>query len=42
MIAHVAGIPVEEAVVALASGTGVALVAGRAWLGTKVARLRRR
>jgi hypothetical protein len=37
MIAHVAGIPLEETLPALA-GTGTALLAARAWLSLRLRR----
>ena len=35
MIAHVGGLPVEEALLPLASWTGAGLVLARAWLATR-------
>ena len=35
MIAHVAGAPVEEALLPLLSGAGAGLVLVRAWLSTR-------
>ena len=40
MIAHVGGVPVEEALPTLA-GTGTALLVARAWLMLRVRRRRR-
>ena len=40
MIAHVAGLPIEEAVVAVALGGGAGLTAARAWLGARLVRRR--
>ena len=38
--AHVGGVPVEEALLSLVSGASAALVATRAWLGSRLGRRR--
>ena len=38
MIAHVAGVPLEEIVVAALASTGAGLVGARAWLSTRLGR----
>ena len=35
MIAHVAGVPVEETLLPLLSGVGVALLAARTWIDAR-------
>jgi hypothetical protein len=40
-LAHISGIPAEE-LLPWASGASVALLAGRAWVATALARVRRR
>jgi hypothetical protein len=42
MIAHVAGMPVEETLVPVLSGLGACVVLARAWVGTRVRDRRRR
>ena len=42
MIAHIGGVPVEEALLPVASWAGVGLVAARAWLAARVRRGSRR
>ena len=38
MIAHIGGVPVEEALLPLASWAGIGLVLARAWLAARVRR----
>ncbi len=40
MIAHVAGVPVEETLVLVVSGLGTGLLLARAWLVSRVRQLR--
>ena len=42
MIAHIAGMPLEEALVPLLSGVGSGLVLARAWAAGTIGRNRRR
>jgi hypothetical protein len=42
MLAHVAGVPVEEMLIPSAAGSGTALVIARAWLSVRLARRERR
>ncbi|MCA1845922.1 MAG: hypothetical protein LC792_22580 [Actinobacteria bacterium] len=42
MIAHVGGVPAEEALLPLVSGMGTALVLARAWVVSRTARPGRR
>jgi hypothetical protein len=42
MLAHVAGVPVEEMLIPSAAGSGTALVIARAWLSVRMARRERR
>jgi hypothetical protein len=39
MIAHVGGVPVEEALLPLVSGAGAGLLLARAWVVSRVRRL---
>jgi hypothetical protein len=38
MIAHVGGVPFEETLLALVSGSGIALLLARAWVMSRVRR----
>jgi hypothetical protein len=40
-VAHVGGVPVEEALLPLVGGACAALVLARAWLGARLRRVRR-
>jgi hypothetical protein len=42
VIAHVAGVPVEEVLLPFMSGTGAGLLLARAWVGPRLRRARRR
>jgi hypothetical protein len=41
ILAHIGGVPVEEAVVSLAGGTGTGLLMARAWFASLRRRARR-
>ena len=41
ILAHIAGVPVEEIVLPLASGAGTALLLARAWVGARLKKQRR-
>jgi hypothetical protein len=42
MLAHVAGMPVEELLIPSAAGSGTALLIARTWLSVRLARRERR
>ena len=41
MTAHIAGVPLEEAVLPVLSGIGTGLLVARAWVATRIRRRRR-
>jgi hypothetical protein len=40
IVAHIAGVPVEETLLPVLSGAGAAFVVGRAWVASRVRRRR--
>jgi hypothetical protein len=42
ILAHVAGMPVEEMLIPSAAGSGTALLIARTWLSVRIARRQRR